>query len=67
MGYDLENVLMRFIVDIPEKDIDHVNWEGVNRQSIAKFIREELRACGGQFFPLDWRRSLLDRVEVKHE
>lgn len=37
---------MKFTVEIPDDVIDWANAEGVNRQMIAKFMREELSSVG---------------------
>ena len=37
---------MKFTVEIPDHIIEWVQAEGVNRQAIAKFMREELKAVG---------------------
>jgi len=34
---------MKFTVEIPDDTVQWANAEGVNRQTIAKFMREELR------------------------
>jgi len=58
---------MKFIVNVPDKDFEHANWEGVNRQMIAAFIREELQGCGGGYHPDDWKWGVLRHVTVKAE
>jgi len=40
---------MRFIVEIPDDTVQWANAEAVNRQMIAKFMREELRAVASRF------------------
>lgn len=37
---------MKFTVEIPDDDVEWANAEGVNRQTIAKFMREELQKVG---------------------
>ena len=37
---------MKFTVEIPDDVVDWANAEGINRQEIAKFMREELKAVG---------------------
>lgn len=37
---------MKFIVEIPDDTVQWANAEAVNRQQIAKFMREELQAIG---------------------
>ncbi len=39
---------MKFVVEIPDDIIQWANAEGVNRQMIAKFMREELQAVGSR-------------------
>jgi hypothetical protein len=40
---------MRFLVDIPDDTVQWANAEGINRQQIAKFMREELHAVASRF------------------
>ena len=40
---------MKFTVDIPDDTIQWAQAEGVNRQTIAKFMREELRLVSSRF------------------
>ncbi len=40
---------MRFIVEIPDDTVQWANAEAVNRQQIAKFMREELHAVARRF------------------
>jgi len=40
---------MRFIVEIPDDTVQWANAESVNRQQIAKFMREELHAVASRF------------------
>jgi hypothetical protein len=71
---------MRFIVEIPDDVIQWANAEGINRQQIAKFIRDELEAVGTRYghapelgrpkFPgqgdsQDWRAWILNAVHVR--
>ena len=37
---------MKFIVEIPDDTIQWAQAEGLNRQTIAKFMREELQMIG---------------------
>lgn len=37
---------MKFTVEIPDDDVEWANAEAVNRQMIAKFMREELQGVG---------------------
>lgn len=37
---------MKFTVEIPDDTVEWAQAEGVNRQSLAKFMREELQAIG---------------------
>lgn len=39
---------MRFIVEIPDDIVQWAQAEGVNRQMIAKFMREELHMVGSR-------------------
>ena len=39
---------MKFIVEIPDDTIQWAHAEGVNRQSIAKFMREELKLASSR-------------------
>jgi len=55
---------IEFVVRIPRGIMTQINAEGINRQTIAKFIRTELKSCGGQFEPDDWRQWALKRVTV---
>lgn len=61
---------MQFLVEIPDTLIRRAQEQAVNRQMIAKFIREELQSCGGQFTgnpldPDDWRQFITLKVKVK--
>lgn len=40
---------MKFTVEIPDDTIEWAQAEGVNRQTIAKFMREELQMIGSRF------------------
>ena len=40
---------MKFTVEIPDDTVDWANAEAVNRQMIAKFMREELQAVGSRW------------------
>lgn len=40
---------MKFTVDIPDDTVQWAQAEGVNRQTIAKFMREELRMVSSRF------------------
>ncbi len=40
---------MKFTVDIPDDTVQWAQAEGVNRQTIARFMREELRAVSSRF------------------
>lgn len=41
--------LLKFTVDIPDDVVQWANAEAVNRQMIAKFLREELRRVGTRY------------------
>jgi hypothetical protein len=41
--------LLKFTVDIPDDVVGWANGEAVNRQMIAKFMREELRNVGTRY------------------
>lgn len=71
---------MKFIVEIPDDIIQWANAEGVNRQMIAKFMREELQKVGtryghspelnrakipGQGDSHDWRAWILNLIKVR--
>jgi len=71
---------MKFTVEIPDDVIQWANAEGVNRQMIAKFMREELLDIGTRYghspdlgrpkFPgqgdsHDWRAWILNMVHVR--
>ena len=71
---------MKFIVEIPDDVIQWANAEGLNRQTIAKFIREELEQIGTRYghspelgrakFPgqgdsHDWRAWICNIVKVR--
>jgi hypothetical protein len=71
---------MKFTVEIPDDVIQWANAEGVNRQMIAKFIREELQSVGTRYghspdlgrakFPgqgdsHDWRAWILNALHVR--
>jgi hypothetical protein len=54
---------MKFTVEIPDDIIQWANAEGVNRQMIAKFMREELRNVSSR-----WGHSpTLNREQVPGE
>jgi len=57
---------MDFIVSIPEDVWEELNGEGVNRQTVGKFIKDELQACGGIFKPCDWRNFATKNVQVSY-
>ena len=40
---------MKFTVEIPDDTVQWANAEGVNRQTIAKFMREQLRMVSSRF------------------
>jgi len=40
---------MKFTVEIPDDTVEWAQAEGVNRQTIAKFMREELQMIGSRF------------------
>ena len=40
---------MRLIVELPDDTVQWAKAEGVNRQQIAKFMREELHAVASRF------------------
>ena len=40
---------MKFIVEIPDDVVQWANAEAVNRQMIAKFLREELQQVGSRY------------------
>jgi hypothetical protein len=71
---------MKFTVEIPDDIVQWANAEGVNRQMIAKFIREELQNVGTRYgqspdlgrpkFPgqgdsHDWRAWILNALHVR--
>ena len=68
---------MKFTVEIPDDVIGWANAEAVNRQQIAKFMREELHKVGSRygFVPElrdvgpgkshDWRAWIFNDVRVK--
>ncbi len=71
---------MKFTVEIPDDIIQWANGEGVNRQMIAKFMREELQDVGTRYghspdlgrpkFPgqgdsKDWRAWILNMIRVR--
>lgn len=58
---------MKFTVEIPHRDFLHAGCWGVNRQTIAKFMREELQSCGGHFSPDDWQWHVLRNAKVVAE
>ncbi len=37
---------MKFTVEVPDAAVEWAQAEGVNRQTLAKFMREELQAVG---------------------
>jgi len=39
---------MKFTVEIPDDTVEWAQAEGVNRQSLAKFMREELQMIGSR-------------------
>ncbi len=54
---------MKFTVEIPDDIVQWANAEGVNRQMIAKFMREELRSVSSR-----WGHSpTLNREQVPGE
>ena len=67
---------MKFIVEIPDEDVMWANAEAVNRQMIAKFMRQELRQVGlryggvpqlkdvGPGISHEWRGWIFNRVRV---
>lgn len=40
---------MKFTVEIPDDTVEWANAEGVNRQTIAKFMREELQLVSSRW------------------
>jgi hypothetical protein len=68
---------MKFTVEIPDDVIGWAHAEGVNRQMIAKFIREELKMVGTRHGGIpelrdvgpgrshDWRAWLLNDIKVR--
>ena len=71
---------MKFTVEIPDDVFQWANAEGVNRQMVAKFIREELQLVGtryghspelgrgkepGQGDSHDWRAWILNLIHVR--
>lgn len=40
---------MKFIVELPDDTVQWAHAEGVNRQTIAKFMREELQMVSSRF------------------
>jgi hypothetical protein len=40
---------MRFLVDIPDDTVQWAQAEGINRQTIAKFMREELQVVSARY------------------
>jgi hypothetical protein len=40
---------MKFTVEIPDDTFSWANAEAVNRQTVAKFMREELRKIGSRY------------------
>lgn len=67
---------MKFIVEIPDDDVSWANAEAVNRQMIAKFMREELKTVGHRFGGIpqladvgpgishEWRAWIFNQVRV---
>ena len=68
---------MKFTVEIPEDDLEWAQAEGINRQTIAKFMREELQAIGTRYGHSpelgkpqipgrshEWRGFIFNRVRV---
>ena len=67
---------MKFIVEIPDSDVSWANCEAVNRQMIAKFMREELQRVGHRYGGIsdlhdvgpgishEWRGWIFNRVRV---
>lgn len=68
---------MRFTVEIPDDVVGWAHAEGVNRQMMAKFIREELKKVGTRHGGIpqlrdvgpgkshDWRAWLLNDIKVR--
>ncbi len=68
---------MRFTVEIPDDVVSWAHAEGVNRQMLAKFMREELKAVGTRHGGIpelrdvgpgrshDWRAWVFNDVRVK--
>jgi hypothetical protein len=54
---------MKFTVEIPDDTVQWANAEGVKRQMIAKFMREELRSVSSRF----GHSPSLNRVQVPGE
>ena len=65
---------MKFTVEIPDRTFMRANAEGVNRQMVAKFLREELeQVCFRYGFgrdrkanPHEWRAFIFRQVKVTH-
>ncbi len=67
---------MKFTVEIPDEDVVWANAEAVNRQEIAKFMREELQSIGNRFGGVaeireigpgishEWRGWIFNRARV---
>lgn len=71
---------MKFIVEIPDDIVGWVNAEALNRQAIAKFMREELQDVGRRYGNLpelnrekipgrdhEWRGFVFNDVKVTAE
>ena len=71
---------MKFIVEIDDRVVQYANWEAVNRQMIAKFMREELHRVGSRYGHSpelgrpqipgeshEWRGFIFNGVTVKAE
>lgn len=67
---------MKFIVEVPDDVFEWAKAEGVNRQMVAKFMREELRNVGTRYggitdlyevgpgYSHEWRGWIFDDVRV---
>ena len=54
---------MKFTVDLPDDTVQWAQAEGINRQTIAKFMREELQSVSSR-----WGHSpTLNRAQVPGE
>lgn len=56
---------VEFIVSISTDDVYISDAEHLTNATIAKFIREEIRSCGGHFAPEDWQFNILRNALVR--